>query len=359
MKIRLFTARGIFLAAILALAWPQLAAAQTAPIAANSARRQGANSNAADDVAVPPATASDANTLGAKSDEAAQQNKGATQQNQDEEPAPVKPTCDISSITPCFHDFFHDQVGIWTSPFHIHAQDALWLLPLGAAVGVSLHYDPQTMTHVSTDPHRIRVSTHISNAGAYGSVGLLGVMYVIGRSAKNDTMRETGLLGLEAVADAAVVTEALKYATNRERPNEGLGTGRFWPTGTRNYPTGASMPSLHATVTAAFARVVVKETPGKIWIHIAVYALAAGVDATRVTAREHFPSDVIVGSAIGYLVGGYVYRQHSTAASGSANNFVIAPIYDAPTRSYGMTAVMDPSVVRGWAQHLPFHKTSE
>ncbi|HET9401481.1 MAG TPA: phosphatase PAP2 family protein [Candidatus Acidoferrales bacterium] len=355
MKTRFLAARYFFVAAILVAGWPWRAAAQSAATNTSSEQQQAANSNAADDTAAPPPALTDANTLGAKSDEAAQQN----QQNQDEEPAPVKPTCDISSIGPCFHDLLHDQAGIWTSPFRLHAQDALWLLPLGAAVGVSIHYDPQTMTHVSTDPHRIRVSTHISNAGAYGSVGLLGVMYVIGRSAKNDTMRETGLLGLEAVADAAIVTEVLKYATNRERPNEALGTGRFWPTGTRNYPTGASMPSLHATVTAAFARVVAEETPGKIWIHLAVYALAVGVDVTRVTAREHFPSDAIVGSAIGYLVGGYVYRQHSQAANGSANNFVIAPIYDAPTRSYGMTAVMDPSVVRSWVQHLPFHKTSE
>ena len=296
-----------------------------------------------DDAAAAP------NILGAKNDDA----------SQDEEPAPPKPRCDVSAIAPCFHDLVHDQVGIWTSPFRLRPQDALWLLPLGAAVGVSIHYDPQTMTHVSTDPHRVRVGTHISNAGAYGSVGLLGVLYVIGKSSKNETMRETGVLGIEAVADAAIVTEVLKYATNRERPDEGLGTGRFWPTGTRNFPTGASMPSLHATVTAAFARVVAEETPGKIWLHIAVYALAAGVDVTRVTARQHFPSDVIVGSAIGYLVGGYVYRQHSQAASNGAHNFILSPIYDAPTRTYGMTAVFDPSAVRGWAQHLPFHKTGD
>jgi membrane-associated phospholipid phosphatase len=299
------------------------------------------------DIATGSATPAD--ILGAKNDDA----------TQDEEPVPTKPRCDISAIAPCFHDLVHDQVGIWTSPFRLRAQDALWLLPLGAAVGVSIHYDPQTMTHVSTDPHRLKVSTHISNAGAYGSIGLLGVIYVIGKSSKNETMRETGVLGLEAVADAAIVTEVLKYATNRERPDEGLGTGRFWPTGTRNYPTGASMPSLHAAVTAAFARVVAQETPGKIWLHLAVYALAAGVDVTRVTARQHFPSDVIVGSAIGYLVGGYVYRQHSQAAPNSAHNFILSPIYDAPTRTFGMTAVFDPAAVHGWAQHLPFHKTGE
>lgn len=294
-----------------------------------------------------------ASLLGAKSDD-------ERPQDQDTEPPAAKPRCDITEVGTCFHDVLHDQAGIWTSPFRLKPHDALWLVPLGAAIGVSMHYDPRTMRQVSADPHRVRVSTHISNAGAYGSAALLGVMYVIGKSSKNDTMRETGVLGLEAMADAAVVTEALKYALNRERPNDGTGTGRFWPHGTRDYPTGAGMPSLHATVTAAFSRVVIEETPGKIWIHLAAYALMAGVDVTRVTARQHFPSDVIVGSAIGYLVGGYVYHQHSEAnSSSSARNFILAPIYDAPTHSYGMTAVFDPSAVRGWIQHLPLHRISE
>jgi membrane-associated phospholipid phosphatase len=39
---------------------------------------------------------------------------------------------------------------------------------------------------------------------------------------------------------------------------------------------------------------------------IAAYSLAAGVSITRVLGQEHFPSDVLVGSACGWLIGRYV-----------------------------------------------------
>jgi membrane-associated phospholipid phosphatase len=43
---------------------------------------------------------------------------------------------------------------------------------------------------------------------------------------------------------------------------------------------------------------------------ITAYGLATGVSLTRVLARQHFPSDVLVGSAVGWLVGRYVFHKH-------------------------------------------------
>jgi membrane-associated phospholipid phosphatase len=39
------------------------------------------------------------------------------------------------------------------------------------------------------------------------------------------------------------------------------------------------------------------------------------VSTTRVLSREHFPSDVIVGSTFGYLIGDYVFRHRSREAT--------------------------------------------
>ena len=50
-------------------------------------------------------------------------------------------------------------------------------------------------------------------------------------------------------------------------------------------------------------------TPG--WLtRTAVYGLATGVSVSRVLAEQHFPSDVLIGSAAGWLIGHYVYRAH-------------------------------------------------
>jgi membrane-associated phospholipid phosphatase len=276
------------------------------------------------------------------------------------QPSYTANSCDVSQLRICINDFLSDQAGIWTSPLRLHPGDAIWLLPLAAATAVSLNYDVQTLRQVSTSPNRVRLSNDLSNAGAYGAIGVAGATYLVGKITHNETARETGVLSLEAIADSSLVTEILKLATNRERPYVGTGQGRFWPDGTNSYTTNGSFPSEHATIIWAFSHVVADETPGHPWLHLGLYTLAAGVSAARVTSRNHFPSDVVVGSAIGYLVGGYVYRQHSNSYDNTffKSGFTISPVYDAPTRSYGMGVTIDPNALRSVSLKQFWSKTS-
>jgi membrane-associated phospholipid phosphatase len=50
-------------------------------------------------------------------------------------------------------------------------------------------------------------------------------------------------------------------------------------------------------------------------VQVSAYGLAAAVSASRFTGRNHFLSDVLIGSAIGYGIGRYVYRKHHDLAS--------------------------------------------
>jgi membrane-associated phospholipid phosphatase len=155
-------------------------------------------------------------------------------------------------------------------------------------------------------------------------VAALGTAYLAGSATHNDHLRETGLLAGEAMLDATIVGTVLKYATNRERPDTGNGQGDFWPHGTRDATAGQSFPSGHAIGVWAFAHVVADEYPG-FATKLAVYGLAAGVSASRVMGREHFPTDALVGSVFGYLIGGYVYNHHSGS---SQYSFSIAPVME-------------------------------
>ena len=51
---------------------------------------------------------------------------------------------------------------------------------------------------------------------------------------------------------------------------------------------------------------------------MAAYGLASTITVTRVTAKQHFPSDVIVGSALGWYFGRQVYRAHHDPEFGGA-----------------------------------------
>ena len=47
-----------------------------------------------------------------------------------------------------------------------------------------------------------------------------------------------------------------------------------------------------------------------MWAQMGVYSLASSVSLTRVLGQEHFPTDVLVGGAAGWLIGHYVFKKH-------------------------------------------------
>src|SRR6185312_4198418 len=242
-------------------------------------------------------------------------------------------TCGAKHLKQCALDIWHDQAGIWTSPLRLHAADAEWLLPFAGATTLAVYNDRQALRELGHNQNSIDTSHSISQFGSPEVTIGAGVgLYALGLLSKNDKLGETGRLGAEAVADASVVAEGIKLATNRDRPDQGERTGEFWPSGTKGYSTNGSFPSGHATASWALARVIAEEYRGFL-PRLAAYGFATAVSVTRVTGRDHFPSDTLVGGGIGYLIGGYVYRHHS--AANSENYLNIHPMIDARTRSYG------------------------
>jgi membrane-associated phospholipid phosphatase len=245
------------------------------------------------------------------------------------------PICSLTHLDRCVVDVAHDQAGIWTSPLRFQPHDTVWFVPFAAATGVALVYDKQALQALGSSQHQINISNKVSDLGSgYTLVGEGAGMYVIGSLTHNDHLTETGRLGLEAIVDASIVGEGLKLATNRQRPDTGKDSGEFWPHGTQSYSLNTSFPSGHAIATWAFARVVASEYPNKL-LDLGIYTVAAAVSVSRVTGRHHFPSDVIVGSTFGYLVGGYVVGHHSSRYKQQA--FSLLPIVDQRTHSYALT----------------------
>ena len=248
--------------------------------------------------------------------------------------------CGLAHLEQCLKDIAHDQAGIWTSPLRVSSRDAFWLVPFAAGTGVALHYDAQAQQNLGIDKSRIDASNTFSAFGSpYATFGGAAGLYFLGLGTHNGHLAETGRLGAEAVVDASLVVAALKLATNRERPNEGNGQGGFWPHGTRSYELDGSFPSAHAAASFALARVIASEYPSRP-VQIAAYAFALAISASRVTARQHFPSDVLVGGTFGYLIGGYVIRHHAAENVGSGFSFI--PVVDVSTHTFGGTIELRP-----------------
>ncbi len=214
--------------------------------------------------------------------------------------------------------FLLDQKAIWTSPLHIQPQDAIWLLPLGAATGVLIGSDHHTMTSlIKVRPNDQSHFNTFSDAGVVALGALPAGMYLWSLGHDAPQAHETALLAGEALGDSLVVNEVFKAIARRDRPTVNDAQGNFFSSSISN----SSFPSNHATAAWAMASVLGDEYPG--WLsRTVVYGTAAGVSVSRVLAEQHFPSDVLVGSATGFLIGRYVYRRH--------HNFSLNPFDTTP-----------------------------
>lgn len=195
----------------------------------------------------------------------------------------------------------HDQIGMWTSPRRLKLSDATWLVPAGGFAAALFATDSDVSGHLSNNPSTLLRYRHISDYGMYSMVGSSAGIYLLGLATQNEHERETGFLSGESVIDGLVFVEALKYATGRQRPYQN-NSGHFWEGGT-------SFPSEHAAISWAVAGTFAHEYPSP-FVKFLAYGAATLISASRVTAKQHFPADVFVGAAIGYLSSEYVYHQH-------------------------------------------------
>jgi len=238
-----------------------------------------------------------------------------------------------------------DQRAIWTSPFRVRGRDAKWLAPLGLSTMALIATDRRTsgeLVENGDNLNRLRISRNISKLGSlYSTAGAAGVIYLAGRATHNDHLRETGLLGAEALIDSSIVVTALKTASQRQRPPEDHSSGEF-------FDGGSSFPSGHAISAWSLATVIAQEYGHhRPLVQIGAYSLATAVSLSRYTGRNHFLSDVLVGSALGYGIGRYVYHKHHDPALDArndkrGNNVLrsrffprITPLYYPRAHSYG------------------------
>src|SRR5437867_4702703 len=243
------------------------------------------------------------------------------------------------------HDFFknilRDQKAIWTAPLHLKGDDARWLVPLGLGTAALIATDRSSGDEIAESHDQLNPSRTISYIGStYGVSGIAGTFSLVGRFTHNQRARETGVLGAEAIINSAIVVTVVKEITQRSRPRAGRSRGDFFDGGT-------SFPSGHSIQAWSLATVIANEYHDRRLVQFTAYGLATAVSVARFTGRNHFLSDVLVGSAMGYGIGRYVYHAHHIKRSDSGGDEEeslersrrwpsIAPEYNRHARTYGV-----------------------
>jgi membrane-associated phospholipid phosphatase len=208
-----------------------------------------------------------------------------------------------SKLKAGFSRLLGDQAAIYKAPFQARGSERWWFVPFVVA-GALIPAD----RHVSAELPRnnLSVSRRISDVGFYGSEAALGAFLLHGLLAHNQHSKETAYLGGEALLNSAIVYAVTNVVTGRQRPLVGNGHGQFF----QDHSISSSFPSGHATFTWAAASTIAHEYPNPamkfLW-----YGIATTVSVTRVTGQKHFPSDVLVGGTLGYLIALKIFHRHS------------------------------------------------
>ena len=122
-------------------------------------------------------------------------------------------------------------------------------------------------------------------------LGVAGATYAIGRIKDQPRVSHLGMDLLQALAVSEGLTQTLKYATHRERP-DGSGHNSF--------------PSGHASDTFAFATALERHLGWKG--AIPAYIFSSYVALSRLPANRHWLSDAVFGSTVGIIAGRTVTR---------------------------------------------------
>jgi undecaprenyl-diphosphatase len=139
----------------------------------------------------------------------------------------------------------------------------------------------------------------LSSAADHGLLwGLLGSA----RAARRGDPMIAVRLAVDLTVESLLTNGPIKLAFNRVRPEHPLSRDEPLPYGMHR-PISSSFPSGHAA-TAFTAAMLLRDSP---WAP-AYFALAALVASSRVYVKMHHASDVLVGAALGLMMGAVARR---------------------------------------------------
>jgi membrane-associated phospholipid phosphatase len=219
----------------------------------------------------------------------------------------MRPTPDLPSASA---RLWQDQKQIWTSPLRLRLTDAEWLVPVAGVTSGLLLTDSSFSKALSNNPGTLSTYKSIRLGGVAALGAASGGFYLWSLHTHDPRQRETGLLAAEAVLNSLIVTQGVDLVAGRERPLEGNGQGSF-------FQGGSSFPSDHAAAAWAAAGILAHEYHGPL-TKLLVYGLASTVSIASVSSKQHFPSDVLIGSGLGWMISEYIYRSHHNPELGGS-----------------------------------------
>ena len=224
-------------------------------------------------------------------------------------------------------ELWRDAVEVARGPFTLSPRERWWTLgAAGLVIGSAAVLDVPAYDHLSprsadgasdgarsvTDPLAGPGEWYDDRNANRLTLGLVGGVAASGLLLRNRKVTRTSVQLLEAAVYTEVVNGLLKSALNRARPYVGddPDPGAFDLGAFRSDHEYLAMPSGHAARVFALASVL-SDASDRWYVSVPVYAGATSVGIERVRSGDHWLTDVMVGAALGTLIGRSVVKNRS------------------------------------------------
>jgi len=213
----------------------------------------------------------------------------------------------------------------FTAPFHIGSKGwgtvGKFAVLAGGLAFADKPVQKQAIKFKRTSQTAANISSFITNTGGIYETITLGAIGAYGFIFKNEKMKTTTFLASQAYLTSAGVGYAIKFLSGRQRPSV-YSEDRVTANPTFKGPfadlgkdkngknLNSSFPSGHTTVAFAAATVYAMEYRSKPWVPVVSYSAASLIGLSRLTENKHWATDVLVGSALGYLSGRQVVNNY-------------------------------------------------
>ncbi len=141
----------------------------------------------------------------------------------------------------------------------------------------------------------------------YTLLPAVGVGFVAGAALDDRKLQAASLEAVQALAITAGFVKALKYGTGRRRPNDSPDSA-FEFDGPGLSGDNKSFVSGHAAYSFTVASVFASAYDDNVYVAGLAYGLAGLSAMSRVNDDKHWLSDVVVGAAIGIILGKLVHH---------------------------------------------------
>lgn len=228
-------------------------------------------------------------------------------------PSPsTRPLRDVS-LTLLPANFLHDQEHLLLFPREL-AQGHHWaptITVAGATLGL-LSADPHVQPYFAHTT-AFRGFDRVFNSKTTGmeTIAIPVALYAAGLDLHDSYMQKTALFSFEAMADSEVVRMFVNSVTHRWRPQDVFNRRSYSDTFFHSVSrVGSSFPSGHTIVAVSVATVIARRYRSHRWVPWAAYGFAGTIALSRITLRAHFPSDVVLGTVLGYAIARYNVLQN-------------------------------------------------